>query len=124
MAQPLVPTQQIVNASPPQSTQLLHPEIRSVVQLQVAHGRKIYFSGPLVRRVECLPDGSRPHKDEGWTEIWAQLGGTTLSVWDMREIQEASKQGKEVPPAYINVTDAVCRPSSYAPSPFNVLFFI
>lgn len=25
----------------------------------------------------------------------------------MKQIQEASKQGKEVPPAYVNVTDAV-----------------
>ncbi|KAJ3502700.1 hypothetical protein NLJ89_g8766 [Agrocybe chaxingu] len=84
----------------------LHPEIRSVVQLTVAHAHKIYFSGPLVRRIERQPDGQKPHKDEGWMEIWAQLGGTTLSVWDMKEIQEASKQGKEVPPSYINVTDA------------------
>ena len=85
----------------------LHPEIRSVVQLTIAHAHKIYFSGPLVRRIERQPDGQKPHKDEGWTEIWAQLGGTTLSVWDMKEIQEASKQGKEVPPSYVNVTDAV-----------------
>ena len=28
-------------------------------------------------------------------------------VWDMEEIEEASKQGKEVPPTYVNVTDAV-----------------
>lgn len=88
----------------------LHPEIRSVVQLTIAHAHKIYFSGPLVRRLERQPDGQKPHKDDGWTEVWAQLGGTTLSVWDMKEIQEASKQGKEVPPSYINVTDAVCSP--------------
>lgn len=84
----------------------LHPEIRSVVQLTIAHAHKIYFSGPLVRRFERQPDGHKPTKDEGWTEVWAQLGGTTLSVWDMKEIQEASKQGREVPPSYINVTDA------------------
>lgn len=65
------------------------------------------MSGPLVRRVERLPDGHHPIKDEGWRNVWAQLGGTTLSIWDMKEIDEASKQGKEVPPTYINVTDAV-----------------
>jgi CCR4-NOT transcriptional complex subunit CAF120 len=86
----------------------LHPEIRSVVGLTVAHAHKIYFSGPLVRRIERQPDGQRPHKDEGWTEVWAQLGGTTLSIWDMKEVQEASRQGTEVPPIYVNVTDAVC----------------
>ena len=59
--------------------------------------------------IERLPDGHSPTKDEGWRDVWAQLGGTTLSIWDMKEIDEASKQGKEVPPTYINVTDAVSR---------------
>ena len=85
----------------------IHPEIRSVVQLTVAHGRKVYFSGPLIRRFERQPDGQKPHKDEGWVEVWVQLGGTILSIWDKKEIDEASKQGKEIPPSYINVTDAV-----------------
>ncbi|TFY80845.1 hypothetical protein EWM64_g3163 [Hericium alpestre] len=76
------------------------------LQLTIAHAHKIYFSGPLVRRIERLPDGHRPSKDEGWRDVWAQLGGTTLSVWDMQEIEEASKHGKEVPPTYINITDA------------------
>lgn len=60
-----------------------------------------------MKRVERLADGSHPAKDEGWTEVWAQLGGTTLSVWDMKKIAEANKQGREIPPAYINMTDAV-----------------
>jgi len=86
----------------------LHPEIRSVVGLTIAHAHKIYFSGPLVRRLERQPDGSKPHKEEGWLDVWAQLGGTTLSIWDMKEIQLASKEGREVPPSYVNITDAVC----------------
>jgi CCR4-NOT transcriptional complex subunit CAF120 len=90
----------------PQPMQL-HPEIRSVVTLTHAHAHKVYMSGPMVRRIERLPDGHHPTKDEGWRDVWAQLGGTTLSIWDMKEIDEASKQGKEVPPTYINVTDAV-----------------
>lgn len=87
--------------------QSIHPEIRSLVQLTIAHSRKVYFSGPLVRRLERQPDGTKPTKDEGWVDVWAQLGGTTLSVWDMKLIAEASKEGKEVPPTYINVQDAV-----------------
>lgn len=94
-------------APAPSAIPPLHPEIRSVVQLTLAHAHKVYFSGPLVRRIERQPDGQKPTKDDGWKEVWAQLGGTTLSVWDMEEIREASKQGKQVPPAYINVTDAV-----------------
>ncbi|EJF64913.1 hypothetical protein DICSQDRAFT_159886 [Dichomitus squalens LYAD-421 SS1] len=100
------PTQGPVNPDAPPQGPALHPEIRSVVQLTLAHAHKVYFSGPLVRRIERQPDGQKPAKDEGWKEVWAQLGGTTLSVWDMEEIQEASKQGRQVPPAYINVTDA------------------
>lgn len=83
-----------------------HPEIRSVVGLTIAHAHKIYFSGPLIRKIERGADGQRPTKDEGWVDVWAQLGGTTLSVWDMKQIKEASQQGKEVPPAYVNTTDA------------------
>ena len=96
----------VQTTTPSQSSQL-HPEIRSVVNLTHAHAHKVYMSGPLVRRIERLPDGHQPLKDEGWRDVWAQLGGTTLSIWDMKEIDEASKEGKEVPPTYINVTDAV-----------------
>ncbi|KAG6898735.1 hypothetical protein C0993_004785 [Termitomyces sp. T159_Od127] len=78
----------------------LHLEIRSAVQLFTAHAHKIYYSGPLVRRIE------RRTADEVWFEVWAQLGGTTLSIWDMAKIEEASKQGKEVHPTYVNTTDA------------------
>jgi len=85
----------------------LHPEIRSIVQLTLAHAHKIYYSGPLVKRFERQPDGHKPARDDGWRDVWAQLGGTTLSVWDMKAIEEASKQGKQVPPTYINITDAV-----------------
>ncbi|KAI9066236.1 hypothetical protein FKP32DRAFT_1673985 [Trametes sanguinea] len=99
-------TRSQTNMPPPAPIPPLHPEIRSVVTLTLAHAHKVYFSGPLVRRYERQPDGQKPSKDEGWREVWAQLGGTTLSVWDMAEIREASKQGKQVPPTYINVTDA------------------
>jgi CCR4-NOT transcriptional complex subunit CAF120 len=85
----------------------LHSEIRSIVNLTVAHAHKVYYSGPLVRRIERLADGGKPVRDDGWTDVWAQLGGTTLSLWDMKQIDEANKQGKEVPPTYVNMTDAV-----------------
>ncbi|KAG5339807.1 hypothetical protein C0989_003488 [Termitomyces sp. Mn162] len=90
---------------PPAAPQPLHPEIRSVVQLTSAHAHKIYFSGPLVRRIERRPTEKQPH-GEVWFGVWAQLGGTTLSIWDMAQVQEASRQGKEVPPLYVNTTDA------------------
>jgi len=99
-----------VNRQSPQlspQTPTLHPEIRSIVNLTAAHAHKIYFSGPLVRRIERQPDGTRPSRDEGWTDVWAQLGGTILSIWDTKQIQEASKENRQVPPTYMNITDAV-----------------
>ena len=98
---------QETSKSPTSGPNPVHPEIRSLVQLDAAHRRKIYYSGPLVRKLERQADGQKPHKDDGWVEIWAQLGGNILSIWDMKETREASKQGKEVPPSYVNVTDAV-----------------
>ncbi|KAG6888430.1 hypothetical protein C0992_008510 [Termitomyces sp. T32_za158] len=104
--QPQQPQQaQQAQPQPPAAPQPLHPEIRSVVQLTTAHAHKIYYSGPLVRRIERRAADNQRH-DEIWFEVWAQLGGTTLSIWDMAKVQEASKQGKEVPPTYVNTTDA------------------
>ena len=103
--QELRPLSSPVPESPPQ-TPNLHPEIRSIVNLTAAHTQKIYFSGPLIRRVERQPDGT-PSRGEGWTDVWARLGGTILSIWDTKQIEEASKENRQVPPTYINITDAV-----------------
>jgi len=86
----------------------LHPEIEQVVALTLAHSSKIYCSGPLSRKIERQSDGQPAKAHEaGWSEVWAQLGGTTMSVWDMQAINKASQEGKEVPPTYLNVTDSV-----------------
>ena len=82
----------------------LHPEIRSIVSLTTAHTEKTYFSGSLIRKVERNPDGRTPHRDEDWRNVWAQLNGTTLSIW---EVKIANRQGKEAPPLRIDVADAV-----------------
>lgn len=99
------PLPTIVN-NPQTGSTNIHPEIQQVVGLTLAHSAKIYCSGPLVRRIERNSDGSTS-KDNHWVEVWAQLGGTTLSVWDMEAIRKASEEGREEPPTYINVTDSV-----------------
>jgi len=76
----------------------------------MAHARKIYFSGSLVHKLDRNPDGHMPHKDEGWRDVRAQLHGTTLSIWDMGEVKIANQQGKEVPPSYVDIKDAVRSP--------------
>lgn len=47
----------------------------------------------------------RPNGDRTWTECFAQLVGTVLSLWDAAELDAAGEDG-EVLPKFINLTDA------------------
>lgn len=47
----------------------------------------------------------RPNPDRNWTECFAQLVGTVLSLWDAAELDTAGEDG-EVLPKFINLTDA------------------
>lgn len=88
----------------------LHPDIRSIVSLTKTHTQKLYFSGPLIHKFHRNPDGDEPRKDQGWRDVWAQLCGTTLSIWDTEEAKRASQQGKEVLPLCVDVKEAVRSP--------------
>lgn len=51
--------------------------------------------------------------DRTWTECFAQLVGTVLSLWDAAALDAAGQDG-EVPPTFINLADAsikMVRPS-------------
>ncbi len=54
----------------------------------------------------------RPNADRSWTECFAQLVGTILSLWDAAALDAAGQDG-EVAPHFINLADAslkmVCR---------------
>ncbi len=47
----------------------------------------------------------RPHADRSWTESFAQLVGTILSLWDASALDAAGQDG-EVAPTFINLADA------------------
>lgn len=47
----------------------------------------------------------KPNPDRTWTEYFAQLVGTVLSLWDAAELDAAGEDG-EVLPKFINLTDA------------------
>ena len=47
----------------------------------------------------------RPNADRSWTECFAQLVGTVLSLWDAAALDAAGQDG-EVVPTFINLTDA------------------
>ena len=47
----------------------------------------------------------KPHIDRSWTECFAQLVGTVLSLWDAAALDAAGQDG-EVAPTFINLADA------------------
>lgn len=53
--------------------------------------------------MHCL--GGRPYVDRNWTECFAQLVGTVLSLWDAAALDAAGQDG-EVAPTFINLADA------------------
>lgn len=85
------------------------PELRSALSLQEAQSRKIYMEGYLSKREHLSPDGKALHVNDPkkrWQLCFVQLLGTVLSVWSVQQMEAAARQGTEVPPAYINVTDS------------------
>lgn len=81
--------------------------LQSIMDLHQAHSRKPYMSGPLLRRMEREPSGRRMPRGDGWTEVWAQLIGTELCIWDTKATKAAARRGAQVPPTYVNIIDAV-----------------
>ncbi len=57
-----------------------------------------------VRLLIVVVDG-RPNADRTWTECFAQLVGTVLSLWDAAALDAAGEDG-EILPTFINLTDA------------------
>ena len=57
-----------------------------------------------VQRLTILTDG-RPYPDRSWTECFAQLVGTVLSLWDASALDAAGQEG-EVPATFMNLADA------------------
>jgi CCR4-NOT transcriptional complex subunit CAF120 len=54
----------------------------------------------------------KPNADRTWTECFAQLVGTILSLWDAAELDAAGQDG-EVLPKFINLTDASIKMVGY-----------
>lgn len=56
-----------------------------------------------------------------WTECFAQLVGTVLSLWDAQELDAAGQDG-EVLPKFINLTDASIKMVRILPFTHILLF--
>ena len=80
------------------------PELQPVFTFLNNHANKLYQEGYFLKLDDQNTQG-RQNTDRSWTECFAQLVGTVLSLWDASELDEAGQDG-EVLPKFINLTDA------------------
>lgn len=100
------------------------PELQPIFSFLNSHSNKLYQEGyflklddqntrkspsrALIRLSPTFLTSSaegKPNSDRTWTECFAQLVGTVLSLWDAAELDAAGEDG-EVLPKFINLTDA------------------
>ncbi|KAL1639955.1 hypothetical protein SLS58_007381 [Diplodia intermedia] len=80
------------------------PELQPIFTFLNSHSNKLYQEGYFLK-LHDLDARGRPSPDRNWTEVFAQLVGTVLSVWDAQRLDEAGEDG-EVVPSFINLADA------------------
>lgn len=80
------------------------PELLPIFNCLNSHSNKLYQEGYFLK-LNDLDTQGRPYHDRSWTECFAQLVGTVLSLWDAAALDNASSDG-EVPATFINLGDA------------------
>ncbi|KAI9813147.1 MAG: hypothetical protein M1827_004368 [Pycnora praestabilis] len=80
------------------------PELQPIFSFLNSHSNKLYQEGYFLK-LHDLDTHGRPNADRNWTECFAQLVGTVMSLWDAKALDEAGQDG-EVVPTFINLTDA------------------
>ncbi|KAI5248353.1 hypothetical protein E4T42_05716 [Aureobasidium subglaciale] len=80
------------------------PELQPIFTFLNSHSNKLYQEGYFLK-LHDLDSRGRPSTDRTWTECFAQLVGTVLSLWDAATLDAAGEDG-EVLPTFINVSDA------------------
>ncbi|RDA94134.1 hypothetical protein CP533_6543 [Ophiocordyceps camponoti-saundersi (nom. inval.)] len=80
------------------------PELQPIFTFLNSHSNKLYQEGYFLKLEDQNTQG-KPNPDRTWTECFAQLVGTVLSLWDAAELDAAGEDG-EVLPKFINLTDA------------------
>lgn len=80
------------------------PELQPIFTFLNSHSNKLYQEGYFLK-LHDLDARGRPSPDRNWTEVFAQLVGTVLSVWDAQRLDDAGEDG-EVVPSFINLADA------------------
>ncbi|KAI9655629.1 MAG: hypothetical protein M1829_000628 [Trizodia sp. TS-e1964] len=80
------------------------PELQPIFSFLNSHSNKLYQEGYFLK-LNDLDSSGRPNADRAWSECFAQLVGTVLSLWDAAALDAAGQDG-EVVPTFINLTDA------------------
>jgi CCR4-NOT transcriptional complex subunit CAF120 len=80
------------------------PELQPIFSFLNSHSNKLYQEGYFLKLDDQNTQG-KPNPDRTWTECFAQLVGTVLSLWDAAELDAAGEDG-EVLPKFVNLTDA------------------
>ncbi|KKP05561.1 SKG3 [Trichoderma harzianum] len=80
------------------------PELQPIFSLLNSHSNKLYHEGYFLKLDDQNTQG-KPNPDRTWSECFAQLVGTVLSLWDAAELDAAGEDGM-VLPKFINLTDA------------------
>ncbi|PSK60635.1 hypothetical protein B9Z65_785 [Elsinoe australis] len=80
------------------------PELQPIFTFLNSHSNKLYQEGYFLK-LHDLDSRGRPSGDRNWTECFAQLVGTVLSLWDAAALDAAGEEG-EVLPTFINLSDA------------------
>ncbi|KAK3299041.1 uncharacterized protein B0H64DRAFT_371441 [Chaetomium fimeti] len=93
------------------------PELQPIFTLLNSHSNKLYQEGYFLK-LEDQDIRGNPNTDRTWTECFAQLVGTVLSLWDAAELDAAGEDG-EVLPKFINLTDASIKMIDALPTKTN-----
>ncbi|KAJ5086061.1 hypothetical protein N7532_010832 [Penicillium argentinense] len=99
------PASMIFSRNPPLMTQAedTPPELSPIFSYLNIHTNKVYHEGYFLK-LNDQDNHGRPCADRQWTECYAQLVGTVLSLWDAAALDAAG--GTDVPATYINLADA------------------
>ncbi len=101
------------------------PELQPIFTFLNSHSNKLYQEGYFLKLNDLdsrksndrtsaqddlplfadNPKEGRPNADRTWTECFAQLVGTILSLWDAAALDAAGQDG-EVAPTFMNLADA------------------
>ncbi|KAG7292243.1 hypothetical protein NEMBOFW57_002278 [Staphylotrichum longicolle] len=93
------------------------PELQPIFTLLNSHSNKLYQEGYFLK-LDDQDIRGKPNPDRTWTECFAQLVGTVLSLWDAAELDAAGEDG-EVLPKFINLTDASIKMIESLPTKTN-----